>query len=143
MEQCGAVVAGPSELDLASHGGRWREGEEREVARRRGSGATYRPESTWVRGVVSGGGWFGPGRLDGGRAERAGGELHGGAAWQLGSASGARVLLERCQGAGQVALEGFPGSIWPWTRRGRGPPVAYGGRRAAGETEQPRGERWR
>ena len=25
---------------------------------------------------------------------------------------------------------GLPGSIWPWTRRGRGPPAAYGGRRA-------------
>ena len=71
MEQCEAVVAGPRELDLAGHGGRWREGEEREVARRRGSGATYRPESTWARGVASGEGSFGPGRLDGGRAERA------------------------------------------------------------------------
>ena len=38
MEQCGAVVAGSRELDLAGHGGRWKEGEEREVARRRGSG---------------------------------------------------------------------------------------------------------
>ena len=36
-----------------------------------GSGAIYRPESTWARGVASGGGWFGPGRLDGGLAERA------------------------------------------------------------------------
>ena len=71
MEQCGAVVAGPRELDLTGHGGRWKEGEEGEVARRRGSGATYRPESTWARGVASGEGWFGPGRLDGGRAERA------------------------------------------------------------------------
>ena len=118
MEQCGDEVAGLRELDLAGHGGRWKEGEEREVARRRGSGATYRPESTWARGVVSGGGRFGPGRLDGERAERAGGELHGGAAWRLGRASGACVLLGRCQGAGQVAMEGVPGSIWPRTRRG-------------------------
>ena len=130
MEQCGAVVAGPRELDLAGHGGR-RKGEEgREFARRRGSGATYRPESTWAREVASAGDRFGPGRLNGERAERAGGELHGGAAWQLGSASGARLLLGRCQGAGQVALEGFPGSIWLRTRHGRGPPAAYGGRRA-------------
>ena len=71
MDQCEAVVAGPRELDLAGHGRWWKEGEEREVARRRGSGATYRPESTWARGVASGGGRFGPGRLDGGRAERA------------------------------------------------------------------------
>src|SRR6185436_17034154 len=27
MEQCGAVVAGPRELDLAGHGRRWKEGE--------------------------------------------------------------------------------------------------------------------
>ena len=54
MEQCRAVVAGPRELDLAGHGRRWREGEGGEVARRRGSGATYRPESNWARGVASG-----------------------------------------------------------------------------------------
>ena len=54
MEQCGAVVAGPRELDLAGHGGRWKEGEEGEVARRWGSGATYRPESNWARGVAYG-----------------------------------------------------------------------------------------
>ena len=46
MEQCGAVVVGPRKLDLAGHGGRWREGEGGEVARRRGSGAIYMPEST-------------------------------------------------------------------------------------------------
>ena len=38
MEQCGAVVAGLRELDLAGHGGRWKEREEGEVVRRRGSG---------------------------------------------------------------------------------------------------------
>ena len=138
MEQCGAVVAGPRELDLAGHGGRWKEGEEGEVTRRRGSGATYRPESNWARGVASGGGRFGPGRLDSERAERAGGELHGGAAWRLGRASGARVLLGRCQGAGQVALESSPGSTWPRTRRGRGPPAAYGGRRAKQSSREGR-----
>ena len=30
MEQCGAVVAGPRELDLAGHGGRWKEGKSRD-----------------------------------------------------------------------------------------------------------------
>ena len=54
MEQCGAVVAGLRELDLAGHGRRWKEAEEGEVARRRGSGATYRPESNWARAVASG-----------------------------------------------------------------------------------------
>ena len=71
MEQCEAVVAGPRELDLGDHGGRRKEGGDREVARWRGSRATYRPESTWVRGVVSGGGRFGSGAHDGERAERA------------------------------------------------------------------------
>ena len=80
MEECGAVVAGPRELDLAGHGGRWKEGEGGEVARRRCSGATYRPESTWVRGVASGEGRFGLGRLDGELAERTDGAAHGGAA---------------------------------------------------------------
>ena len=54
MEQCEAVVAGPRELDLAGLGGRRKEEEGREVARRRGSGATYRPESNWARGAVFG-----------------------------------------------------------------------------------------
>ena len=40
---------------------------------------------------------------------------------------------------GQVALRGFPGSIWPRAPGGRSPPAAYGGRR---ETEH-RGERER
>ena len=111
MEQCEAVVAGQRELDLAGHGERREEEEGGEAAQRRGAGGTYRPESTWARGVASGGGWFGPGRLDGERVEGAGGAAHGGAAWQLGRASGTRVSVGRCQGAGQVALEGFPGPL--------------------------------
>ena len=71
MGQCMAVMAGPRELDLAGHGGRRKEEEGGEAAQRRGSRATYRPESTWASGVASGGGRFGPGRLDGERAERA------------------------------------------------------------------------
>ena len=69
MEKCRAVVAGPRELDLAGHGGRWEKEEGGEAMRRRGSRGTYRPESTWARGVVSGEGWFGPGWLDDGLAE--------------------------------------------------------------------------
>ena len=38
MEQCGAVVAGPRELDLAGHGGRREEEEGGEAARRWSSG---------------------------------------------------------------------------------------------------------
>ena len=91
MEQCGAVVAGPRELDLAGHGGRWRKGKGKGVARLRAFGPFYRPENTWARLLASGGGRFGLGRLDGELAERADGTAHGGAAWQLGKASGARV----------------------------------------------------
>jgi hypothetical protein len=33
---------------------------------------------------------------------------------------------------------GLPGSIWPQTRRGRGPPAAYGGRRAKQRNREER-----
>ena len=33
---------------------------------------------------------------------------------------------------------GLPGSIWPWTRRGQGPPAAYGGRRAKQRNREER-----
>ena len=91
-----------------------------------------------MRGVASGGGRFGSGAHDGERAERAAARRMAGVAWRLGSASGTRVSVGACQGAGQVALEGSPGSIWPRARSGRSPPVAYGGRR---ETEHQREER--
>ena len=42
-----------------------------EGARRWSSRGSYRPRSSWAREVVSGGGRFGPGRLDGERAEEA------------------------------------------------------------------------
>ena len=58
---------------------------------------------------MSGGSRFGPGRLDGERAERAAALRMAGVAWRLGSASGTRVRAGKCQGAGQVALEGFLG----------------------------------
>ena len=47
------------------------------------------------------------------------------------SVQDACVRARRCQGAGQVELAGSLGSTWPWTRRGRGPPMAY--ERAAAE----------
>ena len=108
-----------------------------EGARRWSSGGSYRPRSSWAREVVSGGGRFGPGRLDGERAGEAAALRRPGVSWRLGKGFGTRVRVRRCQGAGQVALNGFPGSIWPRARGGRGPPAAYGGRR---ETEH-RGER--
>ena len=64
-----------------------------------------------MKGVTSGGGGFGSGAHDGERAERAGGAAYGGAAGQLGRAPGTRVSVGRCQGAGQVALEGFPSPL--------------------------------
>ena len=46
---------------------------------------------------------------------------------------------------GQVALGGFPGSIWPRARGGRSPPAAYEvhRRRTAGGGKQSTGERER
>jgi hypothetical protein len=109
MGQCRAVVAGPRELDLAGHGGRREEEEGREAAQRRGAGGSYRPRSSWARGVTSGGGRFGPGRLNGERAERPAARRMAGVAWRLGEVSRTRVRVRRCQGASQVALEGSPG----------------------------------
>ena len=61
-----------------------------------------------------------------------------GVAWRLGSASGTRVRVGKCQGAGQVALEGSPGPF------GRGRAVdevhrrrtAGGGRNRAAERRE-------
>ena len=103
-----------------------------------GSRAIYRREESWARGAASGEGRTGLGRLGGELAERAGGELHGGAAWRLGSEPRTRVSVGRCQEAGQVALESSLGSTWPRTRRGRGPPAAYGGRWAKQSSREGR-----
>ena len=55
-----------------------------------------------------------------------------GVAWRLGSASGTRVRVGRCQGAGQVALEGSPGPFG----RGRAMDEVHRWRTAGGgETE--------
>ena len=116
---------------MADGGEREKEGKSHDCG---GSGAIYRREESWARGAASGEGRTSMGRLGGEVAERAGGKLHGGAAGQLGSASGTRVSVGRCQGEGQVVLEGYPGSIWPRLRRGLGPPAAYGGRRAKQST---------
>ena len=93
-----------------------------------------------MRGVVTGGGRFGSGAHDGERAERAAARRMAGVAWRLGSASGTRVSVGGCQGAGQVALGGFPGPLG----RGRAVDEVHR-RRTAGCTKQskPGGERWR
>ena len=84
-----------------------------------------------MRGVATGGGRFGSGAHDGERAERPVERRMAGVAWRLGSASGTRVHVGRCQGAGQVALEGSPG-----------PPAAYGRRRRnRGSREERDGDR--
>ena len=56
-------------------------------------------------------------------------------AWRLGSASGTRVHVGKCQVAGQVALEGSPGPF----DRGRAVDEVHRRRTAGGgETEQAR-----
>ena len=94
-----AMMDGPCELDLAGHGGRREEEEGGEAARRWSSGGTYRPESSSARGVATGGGRFGPGRLDGERAEEASALRRPGVSWRLGETSGTRVRVRRCQEA--------------------------------------------
>ena len=82
---------------------------------------------------MSGGSRFGPGRLDGERAERAAALRMAGVAWRLGSASGTRVRGGKCQGAGQVALEGSQGPFG----HGRAVDEVHRRRTAGGgETEQ-------
>jgi len=105
------------------------EEEGKEGARLWGSVGLYRPTSSWVRNGATGGGRFGSGAHDGERAERQRRGAWLGVSWRLGERPGTRVRVRGCQGAGQVALNGFPGSIWPWARGGRSPPAAYGGRR--------------
>ena len=99
MEQCRAGLAGPRELDLGGHGGAAGGGRRR----RRGAPVelwgSYRPRSSWAREVVSGGGRFGPGRLDGERAEEAAALRRPGVSWRLGETSGTRVRVRRCQEA--------------------------------------------
>ena len=139
MEQCRAMVVGPRELDLAGHGGRRKEGGEREVARRRGSRATYRPESTWARGVLSGGGWFGPGRLDGGgRSEQAASCMAG----RRGSSGVPQGRVSSWGDAKGQARWRWRGSLGPF---GRGRAVdkvhrwrTAGGRRAKQSTREER-----
>ena len=91
-----------------------------------------------MRNVVTGGGRFCPGRLDGELTEEAAARRRPGVSWRLGKGSGTRVRVRRCQGAGQVALEGSPGPFG----RGRAVDEVHR-RRTAGGTEEPGGERWR
>ena len=98
----------------------------------RGSGAIYRPESSWVRRAASGGGWFGPGKLNGGLAERAVALRMAGRCGGSGGPRGACPLGEvprgRPGGAGEL----------PWVHLAVDAPRTSSTsvvRRAAGETE--------
>ena len=90
---------------------------------------------------MPGSGRFGPGRLDGERAEEAAALRLAGVSWRLGEASGMRVRVRRCQEAGQVALGDSPGPFG----RGRAVNEVHRRRTAGGGRKQskPRGERWR
>ena len=68
--------------------------------------------------------------------------LMAGVVWQLGRAPGTRVRVRRCQGVGQVALEGSPGPFGRWravdeVHRRR---TAGGGRNRASREERDGGE---
>ena len=90
---------------------------------------------------MSGGSRFGPGRLDGERAEEAAAlRLAGGVVAARGGVWDACAREEVPRGKPGGA-GGLSGSILPRARGGRKPPVAYGGRRA--KQSKPGGERWR
>ena len=142
---CGAQLEGGEAVEwldgaMRDYGGRSARARSRRPwrtvkgGRRRGSRATAGLWGYLYSGEQLGEGSGVWGRLvwSGAIQRRAGGAsssaAHGGAAWQLRRAPGTRASVGRCQGAGQVALEGFPRSTWPQTRRGQGPPVAYGWR---------------
>ena len=86
---------------------------------------------------MSGGGRFGFGVHDGELAERPAALRRTGVAWRLGRASGTRVRVGRCQGASQVALEGFPGPLG----RGRAVDEVHRWRTAGGERNRGTGTR--
>ena len=69
--------------------------------------------------------------------ERAAARRMAGVAWRLGSASGTRVSVGGCQGAGQVALGGFPGPLG----RGRAMDEVHRRRTAGGAKQSTREER--
>ena len=105
------------------------EEEGEEAAQRRGAGGSYRPRSTWARGVASRGGGFGSGAHDGERAEL---RVEG----VVSAREDAQDACERGEvprgkpgGAG-----GVPWSTWPWAHGARSPPATYGGRRAKQST---------
>jgi len=127
-------MACPRELELAGDGGRRRKGEMRGVARRWGFGPIYRREGVEAKlnGAWGRSDWAKCARRRGGDRRRRRGAWR--AAWQAPKWPGTRVGARRGQGAIQVSSAGPPGSSWPRTRRGRGPPAAYG--RAAAETER-------
>ena len=60
-----------------------------------------------------------------------------GVAWRLREASGTLVRVRRCQGAGQVALNGFPGPFG----RGRAVDEVHRRRTAGGAKQSTREER--
>ena len=140
MEQCGAVVAGPRELDLAGHGGRREEEEGGEAARRRGSGVLI--------------GQRAPGRGEWRLGEA--GLVRGNLTASERSEQAASCMAGRRGGSGErlgcvLAWGGAKGQArWRW----RGSPGPFGRGRAVDEVHRrrtagggrnraPGGERWR
>jgi hypothetical protein len=113
------------------------EEEEEEGARPWVPGSLYRPKSSWVSNVVTGGGRFGPGRLDGERAEEAAALRRPGCRGGSGAAWDACAREEMPRG-GPGGFKRFPrvhlavGARWT---------KSTGGVRRAARTEQAGKER--
>ena len=90
-----------------------------------------------MRDVASGGGRFGPGRLDGERAEEAAVLRRPGVSWRLGERPGTRVRVRRCQEAARWRWEV---SLGPFGR-GHAVDEVHRRRTAGGGKTEHRGER--
>ena len=112
------------------------EEEGEEGARLWGSGGLYRPKSSWVRNGMTGGGRFGPGRVDGERAEEAAARRMAGGVVAARGAAWDACGRGRAPRGGPGGMESFPrvhfaaGAWWTKSTGGvRSPPAAYGRRR--------------
>ena len=116
------------------------EEEGEEGARLWGSVGLYRPKSSWVRNGVTGGGRFGPGRVDGERAERQRRGAWRGCRGGSGSGLGRVWAWEGAKGRARWRGEVSPGPFG----RGRAVDEVHRRRTAGGANRAGRGrERWR
>jgi hypothetical protein len=117
------VRASPDSPAMADGGERGKRGGLRDGG---DSGPIYRLEALEAKQMSSGGGRTRPEALVGEVAAGRSGAAHGRWRGELPSVQGHVCSGGEAKGVVQVSLAGSPGSRWPRTRHGRGPPAAYG-----------------